>query len=106
MAAHNRRQLESAARALLAAVSPPRHAAAERSSDRTDCGQAVQALHTAEALRQVLIEKQLVVAHALEQIAAGSYGRCEDCSRPIEADRLRVLPEATRCVDCERHRSP
>jgi len=105
MAARNRRHLESAARALQAAISPARHAPLEHYTDRTDSGQAVQARHTAEALRQVLLEKQLVVAHALEQIAAGSYGRCEDCSRPIEPDRLRVLPEATRCVSCERRRS-
>ncbi|HKF18152.1 MAG TPA: TraR/DksA C4-type zinc finger protein [Candidatus Dormibacteraeota bacterium] len=105
MAARNRRHLESAARALQAAISPARQASLEHYTDRTDNGQAVQARHTAEALRQVLLEKQLVVAHALEQIAAGSYGRCEDCSRPIERDRLRVLPEATRCVDCQRRRS-
>ena len=102
MAARKRRQLESAVRALEAAIGPASYAPIERYTDRTDSVQAVQARHTAEALRQMLIEKQLVVAHALEQIAAGSYGSCEDCSRPIEADRLRVLPEATRCVNCQR----
>lgn len=102
MAARSRVQLESAVRALEAAIGPASYAPLERYTDTTDSVQAVHARHTAEALRQVLIEKQLVVAHALEQIAAGSYGSCEDCSRPIEADRLRVLPEATRCVDCQR----
>lgn len=26
---------------------------------------------------------------------------CEDCDDPIAAQRLRAVPTATRCVDCE-----
>lgn len=99
--AGTRRQLVSAVRDFEAAVELARDAAAGPDAD-TEYVQALQARDTAEALRRVLIEKQLIVAHALEQMAAGSYGICEDCSRPIDAERLRVLPEATRCVDCQR----
>ncbi|MDF1852158.1 MAG: TraR/DksA C4-type zinc finger protein [Verrucomicrobiales bacterium] len=37
---------------------------------------------------------------ALEQLDAGTYGRCEGCGEDIEFDRLRTSPEATRCSDC------
>jgi RNA polymerase-binding transcription factor DksA len=42
-----------------------------------------------------LIEK---VRHALARIDDGSYGRCEACGQPIEADRLDALPYATLCL--------
>jgi len=42
-----------------------------------------------------LIEK---VQHALTRIDDGSYGRCEACGKPIEADRLDALPYATLCL--------
>jgi RNA polymerase-binding transcription factor DksA len=42
-----------------------------------------------------LIEK---VKHALARIDDGSYGRCEACGKPIEADRLDALPYATLCL--------
>jgi DnaK suppressor protein len=42
-----------------------------------------------------LIEK---VERALARIDAGSYGRCEACGKPIEAERLDALPYATSCL--------
>jgi RNA polymerase-binding protein DksA len=48
-----------------------------------------------------LIEK---VKHALARIDDGSYGRCEACGKPIEADRLDALPYATLCLDDARLR--
>jgi DnaK suppressor protein len=32
----------------------------------------------------------------------GTYGICEDCEVPISQGRLRALPFARRCVDCQR----
>ena len=40
------------------------------------------------------------VAAALERIAAGTYGVCENCGEEIGEARLKVVPEATRCVNC------
>lgn len=37
---------------------------------------------------------------ALRRAEAGSYGICESCGEPIGADRLHVLPFATRCITC------
>ena len=42
------------------------------------------------------------VEDALRRVRKGTYGRCEDCGHPIPKERLEVLPQAARCVDCQR----
>jgi len=37
---------------------------------------------------------------ALEQLAAGGYGICADCSAEIPFERLHANPAASRCVAC------
>ena len=37
---------------------------------------------------------------ALARLAAGTFGRCENCREPINSERLRAQPAATRCVAC------
>ena len=37
---------------------------------------------------------------ALARIESGQYGICAKCSEPIDANRLRALPEAPLCMDC------
>jgi RNA polymerase-binding transcription factor DksA len=39
---------------------------------------------------------------ALEQVAAGSYGRCEQCGDDIGAERLAARPSARTCITCAR----
>lgn len=39
---------------------------------------------------------------ALGRIAAGAYGTCARCGRPIPEERLDAVPYATLCVDCKR----
>lgn len=38
---------------------------------------------------------------AFERLAAGSYGRCELCGRPIPRERLFAIPYATLCAECK-----
>jgi RNA polymerase-binding protein DksA len=38
---------------------------------------------------------------ALERLADGSYGVCEECGDEIPVERLRAHPAATRCVRCQ-----
>jgi RNA polymerase-binding transcription factor DksA len=33
-------------------------------------------------------------------LAAGTYGMCSNCGRPIDARRLQVLPYSDRCIAC------
>jgi len=38
---------------------------------------------------------------ALDDIEQGRYGICHDCGEEIAQARLRVMPFATRCVNCQ-----
>ncbi len=38
---------------------------------------------------------------ALEGLAAGTYGICADCDKPIAVGRLRAKPYARLCIDCK-----
>ena len=40
------------------------------------------------------------IEEALEQLNMGIYGRCERCGKPIEPERLAVLPHTTVCSEC------
>lgn len=42
------------------------------------------------------------VRAALERMDHGEYGRCEECGKPIEDERLAALPYARRCAACQR----
>lgn len=37
---------------------------------------------------------------AKERLAAGTYGSCQHCGRPIEIERLLAHPAASTCVQC------
>jgi DnaK suppressor protein len=39
---------------------------------------------------------------ALQRVADGSYGTCDDCGQPISSARLQALPATRVCVDCAR----
>lgn len=39
------------------------------------------------------------INHALDQIEAGSYGKCEICEKPIPFERLEAIPFTTFCID-------
>lgn len=49
-------------------------------------------------------EEQLLreVLDALDRIERGTYGRCENCHRPISRERLEALPYARYCIRCAR----
>jgi DnaK suppressor protein len=44
------------------------------------------------------------INEALERLEEGTYGRCFECGEEIEPRRLRALPFAVRCKDCEEAR--
>ena len=51
------------------------------------------------------LETQLKdINNALERMAKGTYGVCEDCGQQIREDRLRASPEATLCQTCNEKR--
>lgn len=42
------------------------------------------------------------IDEALQRIAEGSYGRCESCEELISRQRLRAVPHARNCIECQR----
>ena len=42
------------------------------------------------------------VEEALERLAAGTYGACRACGRPIAPERLAAIPWTATCIDCAR----
>lgn len=55
-----------------------------------------------EAQIKDLTEKLNNVRLAVKKINQGRYGVCERCQGSIPKNRLKLLPEARFCVDCER----
>ena len=83
---------------------------------REDTGKATEvfdAVESAEADIQEDIEFALVqmksetlnkIVDALARLEHGTYGYCFDCGEEIGEKRLRALPFAVRCKDCEEAR--
>jgi RNA polymerase-binding transcription factor DksA len=44
------------------------------------------------------------VEQALARIDDATYGRCQDCLRPIPRERLTARPAARFCVHCQQRR--
>lgn len=42
-----------------------------------------------------------MVEEALQKIRKKTYGVCEGCGRPIDANRLRAIPYARLCIQCK-----
>lgn len=76
---------------------------------RSQAEEGTVATHPADAASDVtMAEYEQTVLRALEEelheiqfainrIEQGTYGRCVDCGRPIDRERLEVLPWAMRC---------
>jgi DnaK suppressor protein len=56
------------------------------------------------ALVQMKSETLNKINDALARLETGNYGNCFDCGEEIAEKRLRALPFAVRCKDCEQAR--
>ena len=52
------------------------------------------------AIHDQIVQQLAAVDAALVRVAAGSYGICEVCRRPIAPERLEAIPWAATCVAC------
>lgn len=55
----------------------------------------------AQSLVDIHERKLIEIEQALEEARKGHYGICERCGRPIDPERLEILPETTLCVECK-----
>ena len=53
------------------------------------------------ATRELLVARVKRLEAALDRLNDGEYGTCVECAAAISAARLRVAPEAQRCVHCQ-----
>jgi DnaK suppressor protein len=53
-------------------------------------------------LRHMDQQRLQEIDQALEAIADGTYGTCQDCGRPIPDERLEANPLSLLCIDCKR----
>jgi DnaK suppressor protein len=53
------------------------------------------------ALMQMKSETLKKIEQALLRLESGTYGRCQECDAEIPAARLRALPFAALCRDCQ-----
>ncbi|MBP6869695.1 TraR/DksA family transcriptional regulator [Candidatus Babeliales bacterium] len=60
---------------------------------------------TLETLRNSIqnaeYEEYVMIESALEAIANGTYGVCQDCQQEISEKRLKYYPNAQRCLACQ-----
>ena len=49
------------------------------------------------------VEREILeqIEAAIARIAAGDYGTCEQCGKPINPERLEAVPYATLCIACQ-----
>ena len=59
--------------------------------------------HQQLSILEVRNQVRLQLDAALRRLEEGDYGLCEDCQKPISEERLKALPFARRCIDCQRH---
>ncbi len=52
------------------------------------------------ALRHHLEELLKEIDRAILRAEKGTYGSCERCAKRIDAERLRIVPSASLCIEC------
>jgi DnaK suppressor protein len=56
-----------------------------------------------EASTEVYLdEEERRIEEARRALANGTYGTCVNCGREISAERLEAMPDAIRCLACQR----
>jgi len=48
-----------------------------------------------------IISIKTKIENALDKINKGTYGVCENCNHEISKERLKVIPEASTCLECQ-----
>lgn len=75
----------------------------ESVADTEDLSTQNSSSHQQLTILEVRNQTRLQLDAALQRLEEGSFGLCEDCQKPITEERLKALPFARRCIDCQRH---
>jgi DnaK suppressor protein len=96
--------LQAQRRALIDEVGKTVHELTDKETTYADPGD--RASYESESTRDLRIrerERKLVekIDEALERIADGSFGECDECGELIGIGRLRARPVTTLCIACK-----
>jgi DnaK suppressor protein len=69
--------------------------------DTGDDGEAMLQEDVRFALLSLKSEMGLRIDRALQRLAEGRYGACDDCGEDMVESRLRAMPFAERCRQCQ-----
>ena len=73
----------------------------ERGLDPSEEAQAGMSVDVTAGALDIEWHKQKAIQAALDRLESGEYGHCESCGRKIPKKRLKALPWATLCTDCQ-----
>ena len=73
--------------------------------DELDAARALAEVETHAGLIERAEYRLKAIAAAFSRVEEGRYGICEGCGEDIPVDRLKVLPFAAYCVDCQSKRN-
>ena len=74
-------------------------------ADSMDTARTTEEVETHASLISGAEEKLRYLDEALTRLEEGKYGNCVGCKQPIPIARLRALPFAAFCVDCQETRN-
>jgi len=74
-------------------------------SDELDSARATADVETHASLIERDEERLRAIDFAFNQLEQGRYGQCAQCGEEIPLERLKVVPFAAYCVDCQNKRN-
>ena len=75
------------------------------SGDELDEARALADIETEASLIERAEERLRSIDFALDLLEQGRYGICAKCGEDIPLERLKILPFAAYCIDCQRKRN-
>jgi DnaK suppressor protein len=79
--------------------------ATELPADGLDLAHSLEEVETDAALIERCDEKLKVIDESFSRLERGRYGICEKCKQEIPIKRLKAMPFAAYCVDCQKKRT-
>jgi RNA polymerase-binding transcription factor len=79
--------------------------AAEFPADRLEVARSLEDVEVDAGLIERCEEKLKAIDAAFSRLERGRYGICEKCKQEIAIERLKALPFAAYCIDCQKTRN-
>lgn len=74
-------------------------------ADRLDVARSLEDVEMEAGLIERCEDKLRAIDDAFSRLKRGRYGICEKCNQEIHVDRLKAVPFAAYCIDCQNKRN-